>query len=142
VGGALRRSRDRQTQLADRCQGLLLATIILAAGMVWLSSRTRYVVYAVEVDKLDYALTQAQPLTASSSPDLIDRIERYEVVSFLTVSRIGNKQVLTPRPHFRCTLPVRALMPCPGSPFAPQPNSPKIAASATSLFAHVAIESR
>ncbi len=67
--------------------GLLLATIILAAGMVWLSSRTRYIVYAVEVDKLGYALTQAQPLTASSPPDVIDRIERYEVASFIRQAR-------------------------------------------------------
>lgn len=52
--------------------GLLLATIILLTGMVVLSSRTRYIVYAVEVDKLGYALTQAQPLTASSLPDVID----------------------------------------------------------------------
>jgi type IV secretion system protein TrbF len=67
--------------------GLLLATIILAAGMVWLSSRTRYMVYAVEVDKMACALTQAQPLTASSPPDVIDRIERYEVASFIRQAR-------------------------------------------------------
>ncbi len=67
--------------------GLLLATIILAAGMVWLSSRTRYIVYAVEVDKLGYALTQAQPLTAESPPDVVDRIERYEVASFIREAR-------------------------------------------------------
>ncbi len=67
--------------------GLLLATIILAAGVVLLSSRTRYIVYAVEVDKLGYALTQAQPLTASSPPDVIDRIERYEVASFIREAR-------------------------------------------------------
>lgn len=67
--------------------GLLLATIILAAGMVWLSGRTHYIVYAVQVDKLGYALTQAHPLTASSPPDVIDRIERYEVASFIRQAR-------------------------------------------------------
>jgi type IV secretory pathway TrbF-like protein len=67
--------------------GLLLATIIVAAGMVWLSNRTSYIVCAVEVDKLGYALTQAQPLTASSPPDVIDRIERYELASFIHQAR-------------------------------------------------------
>ena len=67
--------------------GLLLATIILAAGMVWLSGRTRYIVYAVEVDKLGYALTEAQPLTASSPPDVVDRIQRYEAASFIRRAR-------------------------------------------------------
>ena len=68
--------------------GLLLATIILAAGMVRLSSRSRYIVYAVEVDKLGYALTQAQPLTAESPPDVVDRIERCEVASFIREARL------------------------------------------------------
>jgi type IV secretory pathway TrbF-like protein len=39
-------------------------SIVLAVGMVWQSARSRYVPYIVEVDKLGYALTQAQPLTA------------------------------------------------------------------------------
>jgi type IV secretion system protein TrbF len=67
--------------------GLLLATIILAAGLVWLSNRSRYIVYAVEVDKLGYALTQAQSLTGASAPDVVDRIERYEVASFIRQAR-------------------------------------------------------
>ena len=44
-------------------------SIVLAVGMVWQSARSRYVPYIVEVDKLGYALTQAQPLTAASPPD-------------------------------------------------------------------------
>jgi type IV secretory pathway TrbF-like protein len=67
--------------------GLLLGTIIVAAGMVWLSNRTSYIVCAVEVDKLGYALMQAQPLTASLPPDVIDRIERYELASFIHQAR-------------------------------------------------------
>ena len=67
--------------------GLLIVAIILAGGMVRLSSRIRYVVYAVEVDKLGYALTQAKPLSASSTPDVIDRIERYEVAAFIRQAR-------------------------------------------------------
>jgi len=45
------------------------------------------VVYAVQVDKLGYALTQAQPLTPAAAPDMIDRIERYEVASFIRQAR-------------------------------------------------------
>jgi type IV secretion system protein VirB5 len=75
----------RNWQLA--AGGLLLVNIILAAGMVWLSSRVRYVVYAVQVDKQGYALTQAQPLRAETAPDLTTRIERYEVASFIRQAR-------------------------------------------------------
>ena len=75
----------RNWQLA--AGGLLVLGIILAAGMVWLSSRSRYVVYAVEVDKLGYALTQAEPLTAAAAPDVVERIERYEVASFISQAR-------------------------------------------------------
>ena len=75
----------RNWQLA--AGGLLIVSIILATGMVWLASRSRYVVYAVQVDKLGYALTQAQPLTLAAAPDIINRIERYEVASFIRQAR-------------------------------------------------------
>jgi type IV secretion system protein VirB5 len=75
----------RNWQLA--AGGLLIVAIILAGGIVWLSSRIRYVVYAVEVDRLGYALTQARPLSAATTPDVIDRIERYEVASFIRQAR-------------------------------------------------------
>ena len=75
----------RNWQLA--AGGLLVLGMILAAGMVWLSSRSRYVVYAVEVDTLGYALTQAEPLTAAAPPDVVERIERYEVASFISQAR-------------------------------------------------------
>ena len=75
----------RNWQLA--AGGLLVVSIILAAGMVWVSSHSRYVVYAVQVDKLGYALTQAQPLTPAAAPDVTARIERYEVASFIRQAR-------------------------------------------------------
>jgi type IV secretory pathway TrbF-like protein len=75
----------RNWQLA--AGGLLVVSVILAAGMVWLSSHSRYVVYAVQVDKLGYALTQAQPLTPAAAPDVIDRVARYEVASFIREAR-------------------------------------------------------
>jgi type IV secretion system protein VirB5 len=67
--------------------GLLVLSLILAGGMVWLASRSKYVPYIVEVDKLGYALTQAQPLTAASAPDVVERIERYEVASYIHQAR-------------------------------------------------------
>ena len=41
--------------------GLLVLGLILAGGMVWLSERSRYIPYVVEVDKLGYALTSHNP---------------------------------------------------------------------------------
>jgi type IV secretion system protein VirB5 len=67
--------------------GLLVLSLILAGGIVWLASQSRYVPYIVEVDKLGYALTQAQPLTAASGPDLVERMERYEVASYIHQAR-------------------------------------------------------
>ena len=63
--------------------GLLALSLILAIGIVWLASRSRYVPYVVEVDKLGYALTVPQPLTAASVPDVTARMERYEVAAFI-----------------------------------------------------------
>ena len=39
-----------------------LLTLILAVAIVWLITRSRYVCYLVEVDKLGYALTAPRPL--------------------------------------------------------------------------------
>jgi type IV secretion system protein TrbF len=81
----------RNWQLA--AGGLLIATIVLASGIVWLAMHSRYVVYAVEVDKLGYALTQAQPLTPMKAPDVVNRIERYEVASFIREARAVSSDV-------------------------------------------------
>jgi type IV secretion system protein VirB5 len=75
----------RNWQLA--AGGAMLIALVLAAGMIWMASQVRYVVYAVQVDKLGYALTEAQPLTPSTSADAIDRIQRYEVASFIREAR-------------------------------------------------------
>jgi type IV secretion system protein TrbF len=37
--------------------GLLLLSLVLASGTVWIGSRSRFIPYVVEVDKLGYALT-------------------------------------------------------------------------------------
>jgi type IV secretion system protein VirB5 len=67
--------------------GLLLLSLILASGMIWLISRSRYIPYVVEVDKLGYALTIPQPLTPSLVPDVTARIQRYEVAAFIRNAR-------------------------------------------------------
>ena len=67
--------------------GLLVATLILASGIVWLSSRTRYIPYVVEVDKLGYGLTVPKPLTPISAPDVIRQMDRYEIAAFIHNAR-------------------------------------------------------
>ncbi len=67
--------------------GLLAVSLILAIGIVWVATRSRYIPYVVEVDKLGYALTVPQPLTPTSVPDVTDRIERYEVAAFIRNAR-------------------------------------------------------
>jgi type IV secretion system protein TrbF len=67
--------------------GLLLLSLILASGIVWISNRSRYIPYVVEVDKLGYALTVPQPLTPVVLPDVTARMERYEVAAFIRDAR-------------------------------------------------------
>lgn len=67
--------------------GLLALSLILAIGIVWLASRSRYVPYVVEVDKLGYALTVPQRLTPTSVPDVTSHIERYELAAFIRNAR-------------------------------------------------------
>src|ERR1700756_1921152 len=67
--------------------GLLLLSLILASGMVWLVGRSRYVPFVVEVDKLGYALTVPRPLTTASVPNVTARMQRYEVAAFIHDAR-------------------------------------------------------
>jgi type IV secretion system protein TrbF len=66
---------------------LALVTLGLIACVMWLSARIRYVAYVVEVDKLGYALEQAQPLTPTASPDAVTRMMRYEVALYIREAR-------------------------------------------------------
>src|SRR5271167_1278534 len=75
----------RNWQIA--ASGLMLLSLILASGIVWLVSRSRYIPYVVEVDKLGYALTVPQPLAPASVPDVAARIERNEVAVFIHNAR-------------------------------------------------------
>mgnify|MGYP001159369178 CR=1 FL=1 len=67
--------------------GLLILSLILAAGFVWISNRSRYIPYIVEVDKLGYALTVPQPLTPAAVPDATARMQRYEIATFIRDAR-------------------------------------------------------
>ena len=67
--------------------GLLALSLILASGIVWLTTRSRYIPYVVEVDKLGYALTVPQPLTPSAVSDVTARMQRYEVAAFIHNAR-------------------------------------------------------
>jgi type IV secretion system protein TrbF len=75
----------RNWQLA--AGGLLGLSLILAAGLVWLAGRSRYIPYIVEVDRLGYGLTVPQPLTPASVPDVTARMERYELAVFIREAR-------------------------------------------------------
>src|SRR5260370_14964841 len=70
--------------------GLLALSLILASGIVWLTTRSRYIPYVVEVDKLGYALTVPQPLTPSAVPDVTARLEPYEIADFFPKARSGS----------------------------------------------------
>jgi len=75
----------RNWQIA--ASGLLLLSLILASGIVWLSHRSRFIPYVVEVDKLGYALTLPQALAPSNMPDITARMERYEIATFIRDAR-------------------------------------------------------
>jgi len=67
--------------------GLLLLSLILSSGFVWLANHSRYIPYVVEVDKLGYALTVPQPLTPVALPGVTARMERYEIAAFIRDAR-------------------------------------------------------
>ena len=75
----------RNWQIA--ASGLLLVSLILGSGIVWLISRSRYIPYVVEADKLGYALTVPQPLSPSSVPGVAARMQRYEIAAFIRDAR-------------------------------------------------------
>src|SRR3984893_4672977 len=78
----------RNWQLA--AGGLLIMSLILAGGMVWLSGRSKYIPYVVEVDRLGYGMTVPQPLTAISVADVTARKGRYEVGAVIRQARAGS----------------------------------------------------
>ena|ERR1700675_5054057 len=67
--------------------GLMLLSLILALGIVWMSARTKVIPFVVEVDKLGYAITIPTALTASNVPATVERMKRYEIAAFIRNAR-------------------------------------------------------
>ena len=47
--------------------GMMAITLVLAFGMVWVSTRSKFVPYVVEVDKLGYAFGAQSALTENTT---------------------------------------------------------------------------
>src|SRR5215469_7433444 len=75
----------RNWQITAACSTVV--SLVLAIGIVWQSSRSRYVPYVVVVDKLGYALTVPKPLAVGTEPALVDRMVRYEIACFMRRAR-------------------------------------------------------
>jgi type IV secretion system protein VirB5 len=75
----------RNWQIASA--GLMLLSLILALGIVWMSARTKVIPFVVEVDKLGYAITIPTALTASNVPATVERMKRYEIAAFIRDAR-------------------------------------------------------
>ena len=71
----------RNWQIVAGCA--VLTALVLAIGIVWQSLRSRYIPFVVQVDSQGYGLTIPHPLIASTDPTLINRMERYQVASFI-----------------------------------------------------------
>jgi len=67
--------------------GMMAITLVLAFGMVWLSTRSKFVPYVVEVDKLGYAIGAPSTLTENSTQISTDRMVRYELAGFIRNAR-------------------------------------------------------
>src|ERR1700732_1247899 len=61
--------------------GMMAITLVLAFGMVWVSTRSKFVPYVVEVDKLSYAIGAPIALTENSTRISTDRMVAYELAA-------------------------------------------------------------
>jgi type IV secretory pathway TrbF-like protein len=55
---------------------MMAVTLVLAFGMVWVSTRSKFAPYVVEVDKLGYAIGAPSALTENTSRISTDRMTR------------------------------------------------------------------
>ncbi len=75
----------RNWQIASA--GLMLMSLVLAFGIIWMSARSKVIPYIVEVDKLGYAITIPAALAASNTPATVERMKRYEIAAFIRNAR-------------------------------------------------------
>ena len=54
--------------------GSIAVSLIFAAGVVWLSTRGRFIPYVVQVDKLGYAVAAPQAPTAKSLGQITNKL--------------------------------------------------------------------
>jgi type IV secretory pathway TrbF-like protein len=73
--------------------GMMAITLVLAFGMVWVSTRSKFVPYVVEVDKLGHAIGAPTALTENTTRISTDRMVRYELAAF-----VRNQQVAGSNP--------------------------------------------
>ncbi len=66
---------------------MMVITLVLAFGLVWVSTRSKFVPYVVEVDKLGYAIGAPSALTENTTPISTDRMVRYELAAFIRNAR-------------------------------------------------------
>ena len=79
--------------------GCWLLTLVLASGMVWLSTRSKFIPYVVEVDKLGYAISAPSALTENTTRISTDRMVRYELAAFI---RNAREVITDPAPSTSC----------------------------------------
>ena len=62
-------------------------TLVLAFGMVWVSTRSKFVPCVVEVDKVGYAIGAPSALTENTTRISTDQMVRYELAAFIRNAR-------------------------------------------------------
>jgi type IV secretion system protein VirB5 len=67
--------------------GLLMLSLVLAFGLVRVSTRSRFIPYIVRVDGLGYALAAPTALGESTAQLTTERMMRYELAGFIRDSR-------------------------------------------------------
>src|SRR5271163_588346 len=110
--------------------GMMAITLVLAFGMVWVSTRSKFVPYVVEVDKLGYAIGAPSALTENTSRISTDRMVRYERAMRPATPRCAELLALRRFPrastcgYRRCESAPRILSLLPGIFFSGSPPNP------------------